>query len=345
MERKTSLFSQLLRKLIVDAGIMTRADWCDTLGIRSPSISQWFSDETIPRPETLRAIIKIAERSASNPRVNEHALRQFFQLSTSPAEQVSPHGKRMGTCLSDYGLRPRREGVFSILKSMPWEEQEAICDLIANVCSDEQLVWRWKEKIEAPSVSIHEQFPEKALLRRKDLVSIFGGQSWNRIDVIGSSPLEFSEQPVEQQATYRDLVHSQFQNRCGEDRRLLLHYYLPFGFDKEHLDRALEHLLSQETNRPEVRVIVTEIEPNVLQQISSRFPKNEGVFSLAVGFNLDDRHTRFGYSWYRQEVKEKEPPSFGIRLSQDALDELSNTLEGDALHGKIIKEEFRECAA
>src|SRR5205809_1672978 len=120
---RPSEFAGALRELVDGSGLYERAQWSEILGVSLPAISQWVSDETIPKPEHLRGIV---DTLVEDTRIKDEILEKFESVARRPAREISPHGDRLGPTVGHYMVRPLKDGVWRALDALPPLLQEAV---------------------------------------------------------------------------------------------------------------------------------------------------------------------------------------------------------------------------
>lgn len=135
MEKKThSPLAQILRALLDDSGTYARSEWAAILGVSEPAISQWVNDDTLPRPEKLRALWRLL---FEDTRVSDAALERFEEMSRRPAAEISPrHAHNIGRTLGHYMVRPAREAFSRALDHLPSEVQEEVLVRANALCRE-----------------------------------------------------------------------------------------------------------------------------------------------------------------------------------------------------------------
>src|ERR1700741_4381421 len=108
-------FAASLRRLLDETVTFNRREWSKFLNVSAAAISQWITDKTIPRPETLRLIVEFVRSVKDAP---PEPLQQFEAMSANPSVDVSPHGKRMGESVRSYLVSPLVEGFLLNLKGL-----------------------------------------------------------------------------------------------------------------------------------------------------------------------------------------------------------------------------------
>lgn len=126
-----SLFASALRNLLDDARLYSRSSWAEILDVSEAAVSQWVNDKTLPRPETLRSIRRIAGESDG---VDKGILNTFDQVVSLPALEASPVAKRLNGSLAHYMLTPLIEGFLRSLRSLSAEAQEEVLYSAAEDC-------------------------------------------------------------------------------------------------------------------------------------------------------------------------------------------------------------------
>lgn len=125
-----SPFATLLRRVFDDCGLLSRKEWAKRLKVTESAISQWTTDDTIPRPAHLLQIIEMLQELASGNPAAQTAVSEFARLAQLPASQVSPHSKRMGATLAHYLLRAELKRFHEKLSRLPIKRQEAILRIL-----------------------------------------------------------------------------------------------------------------------------------------------------------------------------------------------------------------------
>jgi hypothetical protein len=123
MERsRKSLFASALER-ILDESQTPRADWAEILGVTSSAISQWITDETVPRAEALRSIWTTA---LENAHVTEDALKEMDAALRMAATKASPRGGRAGPSFRHYMVAPLRSAFLETLETLAPHDQETV---------------------------------------------------------------------------------------------------------------------------------------------------------------------------------------------------------------------------
>jgi hypothetical protein len=128
-----SEFAQILKRLLDH--MFSRRDWSKFLGVSQAAISQWLSDRTIPKPETLRMIIDVLSNSDHKPK---ELLAEFEAMTLKLAHEVSPNGERFGDSVSAYLISPLINNFMLDLKGLNSESQERILLSASQACAAEK---------------------------------------------------------------------------------------------------------------------------------------------------------------------------------------------------------------
>ncbi len=132
-------FAASLRRLLDETGIFDRREWSRFLNVSGAAISQWLTDKTIPRPETLRMIVELVRSNKNAPR---EPLQQFDAMSANPSLEVSPHGRRMGESVRSYLVSPLVEGLLLDLKGLEPVKQTRVLLKASMLCAEEAGLYR-----------------------------------------------------------------------------------------------------------------------------------------------------------------------------------------------------------
>ena len=128
MARPTSKspFAEALEGLIDDTRLYSRREWAKLLGIKEPAISQWLSEETIPRASNLNLIFVTVERASD---AEKAPLEAFRRMAQRPATEVSPkNGRRMLPNVWAYMKRPIFDELSNKLAKLSPAEQERLLE-------------------------------------------------------------------------------------------------------------------------------------------------------------------------------------------------------------------------
>ena len=150
---KTSEFARLLRQLLDETDIFNRQEWAEFLDVSESAISQWLHDQTLPRPDTLRQIVGVVRSSSGVP---ESILKSLEEGASRPAEEVSPHGKRMGESLGAYLISPLLKGFLRSLGRLGVQVQEKLLLRFSQMCAEEAGVFKVNRErpVERPSEEV-----------------------------------------------------------------------------------------------------------------------------------------------------------------------------------------------
>lgn len=146
-------FAASLRRLLDETGIFDRREWSRFLNVSGAAISQWLTDKTIPRPETLRMIVELVRSNKNAPR---EPLQQFDAMSANPSVEVSPHGKRMGESVRSYLVSPLVEGFLLDLKGLEPVKQTRVLLKASMLCAEESGLY---QPPVAPVYQVNEDLP------------------------------------------------------------------------------------------------------------------------------------------------------------------------------------------
>jgi hypothetical protein len=130
-----SEFAAILRRLLDDTGVFGRREWSEFLGVSQAAISQWLSDRTIPRPETLGMIVDLVK---SSDRAPSQLLSEFGAMVSRPASEVSPNGARFGESLAAYLIGPLMDNLLLDLKGLGTALQEKVILKASLLCAAER---------------------------------------------------------------------------------------------------------------------------------------------------------------------------------------------------------------
>lgn len=108
---------------IIDESQTPRADWADILGVTKSAISQWTTDETVPRAEALRSIWTTA---LENAHVTEDALEEMDAALRMVATKASPRAGRASPSLRHYMVAPLRSAFLETLETLAPHDQEVV---------------------------------------------------------------------------------------------------------------------------------------------------------------------------------------------------------------------------
>jgi len=136
MNGAPSSFAVALRTLLDAPKVLSRSEWARLLGVSESAISQWVNDETFPKPENLRTII---DTLMHDSRVHDDVLVEFEKVAKRPLDEISPHGRRIGSSIEGYVLQPLRERFIGALAVLPARFQEIVLRESAERC------WRLRE--------------------------------------------------------------------------------------------------------------------------------------------------------------------------------------------------------
>lgn len=121
-----SPFADALRGLLDDTQVFNRREWAKLLGIREAAISQWLSEETIPRASNLNLIFVTIERASD---AEKGPLDVFRQMAELPALEASPkNGKRMLPTVWSYMKRPVFDELSNQLARLSPADQERLLE-------------------------------------------------------------------------------------------------------------------------------------------------------------------------------------------------------------------------
>src|SRR6185503_3052817 len=101
-----SALARAMGGLLRGSGLHTLEEWGEILGVSQPAISQWLHDKTLPRPELLRMIRRVAGNDRDVP---QQILSEFDGLLSKPPKEISPHAEKIGETLAHYLLKPEWE--------------------------------------------------------------------------------------------------------------------------------------------------------------------------------------------------------------------------------------------
>ena len=134
-----SEFAASLRRLLDETGIFSRREWSRFLNVSKAAISQWITDNTVPRPETLRMIVELVRSIKDAP---PEPLQQFDAMSANPSVDVSPHGKRMGESVRSYLVSPLVDGFLLDLKGLEPVKQTRVLLKASMLCAEESGLYK-----------------------------------------------------------------------------------------------------------------------------------------------------------------------------------------------------------
>ncbi len=117
---ESSEFAKMLRGML-DAH--SRSEWAEILNVTESAISQWLGDDTFPRPESLRRIVRALEENVDVP---DRVLEEFESLARKPLKQISRHGERTERTLAHYMVKPLRDAFLRVIDTLPPEAQEEV---------------------------------------------------------------------------------------------------------------------------------------------------------------------------------------------------------------------------
>lgn len=123
-EKEKSEFAAMLERLLAEKDLYSRSDWATILNVTTSAISQWVSDSTFPRAESLRRIIQTLEEDA---RVSDAVLTAFDTMSRKPLEKIAPHASKPGCpTLEHYMAQPIRTAFERVIATLPPHLQEEV---------------------------------------------------------------------------------------------------------------------------------------------------------------------------------------------------------------------------
>ena len=137
-----SKFAQTLQQLLDGTNIFTRTQWAGFLNVSQAAISQWVNDKSVPRPELLRMIVELVRSRDGKPtestgKAPKEVLREFEEMASLPAQEVSPNWERFGDSVSAYMVAPFLEGFLLDLKSLDPEAQRRVLLRSSRLCAAE----------------------------------------------------------------------------------------------------------------------------------------------------------------------------------------------------------------
>ncbi len=129
MSRNTtkSPFAEALEGLLDATELYTRREWAKLLGIKDSAISQWLSEETIPRASNLNMIYVTVEKASD---AAKEPLEVFRKMAADlPALEASPkNGRRMLPNVWAYMKRPVFDKLSNELAKLSPAEQEKLLE-------------------------------------------------------------------------------------------------------------------------------------------------------------------------------------------------------------------------
>ena len=132
-QKNASRFATVLRRLLDESGIYTRAEWAEFLDVRTAAISQWVHDRTIPTPENLSRIIGELRIRTD---VSKELMDQFDELAVKPSVEVTPLGHRCRPTIAHYMLQPALAGLARGLSVLSLPNQEIVVARAVAHCSE-----------------------------------------------------------------------------------------------------------------------------------------------------------------------------------------------------------------
>jgi hypothetical protein len=129
---KISEFATVLRRLLDETNILTRAEWSELLRVSEAAISQWVNDHTLPRPELLRKIVWVVRNSSGVP---NDILEDFDDMAIKPASQVSPHSDSLRQSVGHYLIQPLLRTFLGELSRLKPQEQEKFLLKASLMCT------------------------------------------------------------------------------------------------------------------------------------------------------------------------------------------------------------------
>jgi len=155
MDAKTqnvSEFAQVLRRLLDDTGMFKRNQWAELLNVSEAAISQWVTDNTVPRAELLRMVVDLVRARGRAPR---ELLQEFEAVAAKPGTSVSPKWKeRFGDSVNTYLVRPLLEGFLLDLKGLKADAQERVLLKSTALCAEESGFRRPQMEASAPQPAL-----------------------------------------------------------------------------------------------------------------------------------------------------------------------------------------------
>lgn len=138
-KQRYSAFATALRALLDESRLFTRAEWGVCLNVTGPAISQWVTDKTLPRAETLRGLVMLVEESPASPR---SVLEQFWQMAALPINEVTPLGSRLPErTIGHFVVRPLYQGFLRVFQPLSPVEQTQIILAAGNMARDFTHAW------------------------------------------------------------------------------------------------------------------------------------------------------------------------------------------------------------
>jgi energy-coupling factor transporter ATP-binding protein EcfA2 len=197
MSRSTSKspFAEALTGLLDNTQLFQRREWASLLGIKESAISQWLSEETIPKATNLNMVFVTVERASD---ADKGPLETFRQMATLPALEASPrNGKRMLPTVWEYMKRPVFDQLSSELAKLTPAEQEQLLEerFLAHNDSDAEIPVESQQKV---AISTHpsgfrvrERFkPSRSRLETLECRQVLSAD----LEVSTSTPLEVNQQ-------------------------------------------------------------------------------------------------------------------------------------------------------
>ena len=336
-----SMFASELRRLLEDTDRFDRAGWCQFLGVTSPAISQWLSDETIPRADVLRMIVDELERTTGSEHVKSEPLQRFKHLCDLPSVVVSPiNGARLGPTPGHYLLKPLRENFLDMLGALPTRDQELILREALGIVG-RAFAQGADFARSAQMRDLREHYPPGTQLRAHDLVEFFGGRRWHNVTVIGENPLELVTQPLPRDpgtpqhhgsnrplTVSKDLVSALVRNqvwsRRGDSGPGSFTYVLPTNHDSalvEHVQRLFWGPPGYAPEAVDLTPYIFTIPPSTVADILQLGSFQGHLPVLVVLCDVGDAVDGFAYAWFTEESEE-----YGVVLEYDRIRALASKL-------------------
>jgi hypothetical protein len=137
MPKEQSPFAAAIAAILDPSLTCSKKEWAERLQVSTAALSQWINDQSIPRPETLNALLEIAR---TFPKAAE-AVKRFQAVLDLPVHEVTQRmktersrlEKRSVSCLGDYMLEPKFDRFLATYSRLSPKGREAALSLALTV--------------------------------------------------------------------------------------------------------------------------------------------------------------------------------------------------------------------